>query len=75
LHSSVTFHIGRDIGGTFTEVVAVDSTGRTFADKADTTPADLSIGLLAARATTATASSSSSTPTRRRVPSCGPTSS
>ncbi|RSD10252.1 hydantoinase/oxoprolinase family protein [Amycolatopsis eburnea] len=48
LHSSPSFHIGCDIGGTFTDVVAIASDGTVFADKADTTPADLSAGLLAA---------------------------
>ena len=39
-------HIGCDIGGTFTDVVAIDSDGTVFTDKADTTPADLSQGVL-----------------------------
>jgi N-methylhydantoinase A/oxoprolinase/acetone carboxylase beta subunit len=32
------FQIGCDIGGTFTDVSVIDSDGRRFADKADTTP-------------------------------------
>ncbi|WP_431919587.1 hydantoinase/oxoprolinase family protein [Amycolatopsis tucumanensis] len=48
MRSSVTFRIGCDIGGTFTDVAAIDSTGRSYADKSDTTPGDLTIGLLAA---------------------------
>ncbi len=48
LRSSVTFQIGCDIGGTFTDVVAIDSSGRSYADKSDTTHGDLTIGLLAA---------------------------
>ena len=42
------FQIGCDIGGTFTDVAVVDSDGRVFADKADTTPADLRQGMLQA---------------------------
>jgi N-methylhydantoinase A len=42
------FQIGCDIGGTFTDVAVVDSDGRVFADKADTTPGALSDGMLRA---------------------------
>jgi N-methylhydantoinase A len=42
------FQIGCDIGGTFTDVAVVDSDGRVFADKADTTPGDLQDGMLRA---------------------------
>lgn len=42
------YQIGCDIGGTFTDVAAVDSTGVVHTDKADTTPADLAVGLVAA---------------------------
>lgn len=42
------FQIGCDIGGTFTDVAVIDSAGRVFSDKADTTPADLADGLLQA---------------------------
>lgn len=42
------FQIGCDIGGTFTDVAVVDSEGRVFADKADTTPGDLQDGMLRA---------------------------
>ncbi|MEU4895134.1 hydantoinase/oxoprolinase family protein [Streptomyces sp. NPDC044780] len=48
MHSSVTFQIGCDIGGTFTDVAALSSTGLSYADKADTTHDDLAAGLLAA---------------------------
>jgi N-methylhydantoinase A len=46
--SAVEYQIGCDIGGTFTDVTAVDSSGTVFSDKSDTTPDDLSVGLLAA---------------------------
>ncbi len=42
------FQVGCDIGGTFTDVAIVDQDGRVTTDKADTTPADLAIGMLAA---------------------------
>ena len=42
------FQIGCDIGGTFTDVAVVDSDGRVFGDKADTTPGDLQDGMLRA---------------------------
>lgn len=45
---AVEYQIGCDIGGTFTDVTAVDSTGTVYSDKSDTTPDDLSVGLLAA---------------------------
>src|ERR1700748_825466 len=48
LSPTVEYQIGCDIGGTFTDVTAVDSTGPVFSDKSDTTPHDLSVGLLAA---------------------------
>ncbi|GAA5162263.1 hypothetical protein GCM10023321_47610 [Pseudonocardia eucalypti] len=41
---AVEYQIGCDIGGTFTDVTAVDSTGTVYSDKSDTTPHDLSIG-------------------------------
>ena len=40
--------IGIDVGGTFTDCVAIDDTGRVNVDKAFTTPEDLSQGILAA---------------------------
>lgn len=46
--ASLRFQIGCDIGGTFTDVVVVSDGGQIWADKADTTPADLSIGMVAA---------------------------
>lgn len=42
------FQIGCDIGGTFTDVVVVSDEGQIWSDKADTTPADLSVGMVAA---------------------------
>ncbi|HEY1973588.1 MAG TPA: hydantoinase/oxoprolinase family protein [Pseudonocardia sp.] len=42
------YQIGCDIGGTFTDVAAVDSTGAVHTDKADTTPGDLAVGLIQA---------------------------
>ena len=48
MSTEVQYQIGCDIGGTFTDVTAVDSLGRVYADKADTTPDDLSRGLIAA---------------------------
>ena len=38
------YRIGVDVGGTFTDLVAVDEKGRTVLEKAATTPADPSIG-------------------------------
>ncbi len=46
--TSLEYQIGCDIGGTFTDVIAVDSDGNVYSDKSDTTPADLSLGLVAA---------------------------
>lgn len=42
------FQIGCDIGGTFTDVSVVSDDGLVYNDKAETTPDDLSIGMLAA---------------------------
>jgi N-methylhydantoinase A len=44
----IQYQIGCDIGGTFTDVTAVDSRGSVYSDKSDTTPHDLSVGLIAA---------------------------
>ncbi|MFI7123080.1 hydantoinase/oxoprolinase family protein [Amycolatopsis sp. NPDC049868] len=54
LRSEVTFQIGCDIGGTFTDVVALASTGQSYVDKSDTVPDDLAAGLLAALGNLAT---------------------
>jgi N-methylhydantoinase A len=40
------FTIGVDIGGTFTDVVVLSSTGETWTNKAPTTPGDFSSGVL-----------------------------
>lgn len=39
--------IGIDVGGTFTDLVAIDATGRTMFAKAPSTPSDQSIGVMA----------------------------
>lgn len=41
-----TYQIGCDIGGTFTDVAVVDDDGEMFTDKADTTPDELSRGVV-----------------------------
>jgi N-methylhydantoinase A len=43
-----SYQVGCDIGGTFTDVVVVDENGTVLTDKADSTPDDLSRGLLQA---------------------------
>src|SRR5919199_1395017 len=43
-----TYQIGCDIGGTFTDIVVVTSDGAVYTDKSDTTPGDLTEGVLAA---------------------------
>jgi N-methylhydantoinase A len=43
-----TLQIGCDIGGTFTDVVVVTSDGEVHTDKSDTTPRDLTKGVVAA---------------------------
>jgi N-methylhydantoinase A len=42
-----TLTIGIDVGGTFTDLVAIDETGRSLFAKAQSTPADQSIGVMA----------------------------
>ena len=41
------FRIGIDVGGTYTDLVATDETGRTVFAKSPSTPADQSIGVMA----------------------------
>jgi N-methylhydantoinase A len=41
--------IGVDVGGTFTDLVAIDASGRTVFAKAPSTPSDQSIGVMAWR--------------------------
>src|SRR5713226_4583307 len=41
------FKIGVDVGGTYTDLVATDETGRTIFAKSPSTPADQSIGVMA----------------------------
>jgi N-methylhydantoinase A len=41
------FTIGVDVGGTYTDLVATDETGRTMFAKSPSTPADQSIGVMA----------------------------
>ena len=42
----MSFTIGIDVGGTFTDIVVAGSDGRTIIAKATTTPADQSDGVL-----------------------------
>src|SRR4030066_2013886 len=40
----MSFRVGIDIGGTFTDAISVDDTGLTHTAKSPTTPRDLTIG-------------------------------
>ena len=40
------YRIGIDVGGTFTDLVAIDDTGRVTLAKTASTPADQSIGVM-----------------------------
>ena len=42
-----SFRIGIDVGGTFTDLVAIDRTGATVFAKSPSTPEDQSLGVLA----------------------------
>jgi N-methylhydantoinase A len=42
----LSYEIGLDVGGTFTDCVAIDDTGQVVLEKAPTTPDDQSIGVL-----------------------------
>ena len=41
------YTIGIDVGGTYTDLVAIDETGRTVFAKSPSTPLDQSIGVMA----------------------------
>jgi N-methylhydantoinase A len=43
----MTFSIGIDVGGTYTDLVAIDETGATVFAKSPTTPVDQSVGVMA----------------------------
>lgn len=45
--SEARFRIGVDVGGTFTDLVAIDQAGRTTIAKSPSTPSDQSIGVMA----------------------------
>ena len=44
------FHVGVDVGGTFTDTVAIDDGGSLFVGKAPTTPDEIASGVLASLA-------------------------
>jgi len=41
------YHLGVDVGGTFTDTVAIDDSGNLFVDKAPTTPDAIVEGVMA----------------------------
>ena len=41
------YTIGIDVGGTYTDLVAIDVTGKTIFAKSPSTPADQSVGVMA----------------------------
>jgi N-methylhydantoinase A len=43
----MTFTIGIDVGGTYTDLVAIDDTGKTIFAKSPSTPSDQSVGVMA----------------------------
>ncbi|MDD9929574.1 MAG: hypothetical protein OXR03_27430, partial [Rhodospirillaceae bacterium] len=45
---ATTWRIGVDVGGTFTDLVMIDSAGATFVFKAPSVPADPASGVIAA---------------------------
>ena len=49
-----TFHVGVDIGGTFTDCVVVDGQGRLIAAKSPSTPPHFAQGMLSAMGLAAT---------------------
>src|SRR3984893_12825306 len=44
--STATYHVGVDVGGTFTDLVALNADGSVEVTKVPTTPGDPSIGIM-----------------------------
>ena len=44
--AAAKYDVGVDIGGTFTDLVAIDQTGKRTVVKTPSTPADPSVGML-----------------------------
>ncbi len=44
--SAMRFGVGIDVGGTFTDLVAIDKEGAAFLEKVPTTPSDQSVGVM-----------------------------